>query len=34
MEFFIVSLFFRLLGSAELTVEICDKSLNMQEHER
>ncbi|XP_022783695.1 uncharacterized protein LOC111324413 isoform X2 [Stylophora pistillata] len=24
----------KLLGSAELTVEICDKSLNMQEHER
>lgn len=24
----------KLLGSADLTVEICDKSLNMQEHER
>lgn len=24
----------KLLSSAELTVEICDKSLNMQEHER
>jgi len=24
----------KLLGSADLTVEICDRALNMQEHER